>query len=435
MSIIIQNSYQESPSLEKPVSELCLKPEKCPSVPAQRVREVTGQCSLGSNTKYSSHSNPQKDVFLKDNHRLRAQKYGLQTSARSIILHHSGFDQTKTLDFDQYNKLPRVVKCSRHRCFEFVDLNMDAETEKAFYSNLTFCGSVWSCPVCASKIEETRRKEFQSLFSWAYGSGFKIIMVTLTNQHYKHDSAADLLEKQAKALKYLRSGVTYQKFKKRIGLKGFTRTLEILYGQNGWHPHYHEAYIVPKDVNPLEFEQFMRERWEYASEKVGLIPKGKKRAFREHAVHVVDNAKSSDYLAKNGDNKHFWGADRELALSSKKKSKGLVHPFQMLDLWNTDKKYGAIFYEYIQAMHGKRQHFWSKGLKKLVLDQEQSDEELANQEPEESTKICSFEFHSWNKILDLDARAEILTIAENFGRRGVDDWLSRFGLHAVDGFF
>src|SRR5690606_36380385 len=124
--------------------------------------------------------------------------------------------------------------------------------------------------------------------------------------------------------------------------------------------------------------------WHRACDRVGLIPKGKKKAFMEHSVDVIDNASASDYLAKHDDKKNLsWGVDKELTKPLSKASKELFHPFQLTDM-NAQgvKKAGDLFAEYSKAFKGKSAVFWSRGLKKKIGILEKEDEELAKQETE-----------------------------------------------------
>ncbi len=112
------------------------------------------------------------------------------------------------------------------------------------------------------------------------------------------------------------------------------------------------------------------------------------KAFDDYAVDIKFNCKASDYLAKTDhkDNlKSYWGADREIAKASsktsKKEGKGM-HPFQLA----IDNK-KDLFIEYVEAIRGKAQLFWSRGLKNKVGIVEKTDEELAEEKNEDAQNI------------------------------------------------
>jgi len=285
---------------------------------------------------------------------------------------------------------------------------------------------------------EQRRLEIAQGVSWAYANGFKVMMVSFTTPHYSYQTCKDLLGSFAKALKYLRSGKVWQQVKKQSNMQGFIRGLETLYGANGWHNHTHELWIVDKDTDAVELHHQVLKRWEAACKKFGLLPKGKLRAFRAHAVDIKDNASTSDYLAKQDDKKNLsWGVDRELTNPLAKASKELLHPFQLASLYGKgDKKAGELFNEYSLAFKGRASVFWSQGLKRKVLAVEEvSDQESAEKEPEEAEVIIQLEHFAWSRVIAENARAEILDIAESEGFDGVESWLRERGVNSVLGFY
>jgi hypothetical protein len=88
----------------------------------------------------------------------------------------------------------RVGICLRHQREKYgtVDVFKHRQTQKAFYSGLMICGSVWICPVCASKISERRRAELKRASTAYRESGGNLTMLTLTFSHSRSDRLADL---------------------------------------------------------------------------------------------------------------------------------------------------------------------------------------------------------------------------------------------------
>lgn len=114
---------------------------------------------------------------------------------------------------------------------------------------------------------------------------------------------------------------------------GLIRSLENLFGLNGWHPHTHELWFVRGDADAEAMKVEVLKRWESVCIRAGLLdPKNEAQleAFRAHAVDVKGNCSASDYLAKQDDSRN-WGVDREIAKASTKngRAKGL-HPFALL---------------------------------------------------------------------------------------------------------
>ena len=82
---------------------------------------------------------------------------------------HATFENTRLARFALQSQaaklLPKeckVVFALSDRCINFCWCEIQhKKREKAHYSNLQRCGSVWHCPVCASIITEKRRAEIK----------------------------------------------------------------------------------------------------------------------------------------------------------------------------------------------------------------------------------------------------------------------------------
>lgn len=366
---------------------------------------------------------------------LRDDRYSLQTSIRKLFIAKSDFDPLNP-DFDTYNKLSRVVKCKWVQVKRSVDVYHDESKGKAHYKNLTTCGSVWTCPVCAERIQETRRQEIATALDWAKVNGLKPVMITLTAPHYDHQTCKDLLERVSAAHKYLCSGSGWKSFKKEIGFQGMIRSLETLHGDSGWHSHFHIVWLVSEQQPIDTITDFVKKRWEAACKIQNLIPKGKTRAFREHSVKVTSATVTGDYLAKQDDGEYLkvtWGADKELSKGQHKNSRGLLHPFQLAAGWSEwgDDKLADLFVEYASAFKGKAQIFWSAGLKDKCGLKNKSDKEAAETESVEAEKVLSLDSHSWGFVKERSMRSKLLTMVETRGPDSVQDWLELNGYASI----
>jgi hypothetical protein len=374
---------------------------------------------LGNNTKSATPPKDDSKIIREK----RAERYRIQGIAR-ILFGREGHRKKLEHPFNYH----RTAKCLHTRIGE-VDVKLSKEHKKAFYTGLAVCGSVWSCPVCTAKIQERRRLEISKGMDKAYESGLKCVMVTLTFPHMSFQKLDDLMERQRDALKKLRSGNPWSKVKAKAGFKGLIRSLELTYGENGWHPHTHEIWIMDSTTNAEWLEKEILKRWESACKRAGLLDESKVEAFRKHAVDVKDNASNSDYLAKQDDSNH-WGADREIAKASTKsgKKKG-VHPFQFLvEFDNGNEESGERWIEYSKVMKGKRQIFWSHGLKDWAELDEKTDEELALEQEDSADSLGLLTKDQWSIVLKHDARAIILNCAEVGGRKAINEWFNRHTL-------
>ena len=299
--------------------------------------------------------------------------------------------------------------------------------QERLYSGLVTCGRVWDCPVCGPKIQERRREEIASAVKWAYDKGLQPVMVTLTFPHYSWNKLV-LLKQQAFALQRLRAGAPWKRFKEAIGYEGLIRSLENLFGLNGWHPHTHELWFVRGDADAEAMKVEVLKRWESACIRAGLLdPKNEAQleAFRAHAVDVKGNCSASDYLAKQDDSRN-WGVDREIAKASTKngRAKGL-HPFALLaKAGEGDKRAERLFLAYCMAMKGKSQLYWSPGLKDAVGVNEASDEELAEESRDAADLLGMLTLDDWKLVRAASMRAQLLDAAESGGWAAIQELLA-----------
>ena len=115
-------------------------------------------------------------------------------------------------------KYHRTSLC-KHACTGSagVGINLLVEAKKGFYTGLQTCGSVWTCPVCANKIQEVRRLEIASAMKYFYHQKKQAVMITITFPHNKKQSLAELLSKFSEALKMFRKGGAWSRKMKSFG--------------------------------------------------------------------------------------------------------------------------------------------------------------------------------------------------------------------------
>lgn len=384
---------------------------------------------LGRYAKYITPPQPVVDVqgVVQG---LRLERFELLARARRLF---SDAGRAAGLEFG--HDFYKTAKCKHvRRCGENVGVHLDKKHNRAFYSSLVTCGSVWACPICAAKIQERRRQEIAKAVEWAYANGYQTVMVTLTSPHYSNQKIDDLLAMQAMALQRLRAGQPWAKFKERQGYKGMIRSLETTHGENGWHIHTHELWFLKLDADAVQLREEISTRWASACARAGLLdlenPK-QLTAFMARAVHVMGNCKTSDYLAKQDDSRH-WGVDREIAKGSTKagRLKGL-HPFGLLKQSETDLRSGQLFVAYAVAMRGKRQIHWSRGLKQAVGIGDVTDEALAEEEREESDLLGRLEDEDWQTVREAGHHGQLLTAAESGGWPAIRALIDRLTLAAI----
>jgi len=291
--------------------------------------------------------------------------------------------------------------------------------DKTFYSGLTVCGSVWLCPICAAKISERRRNDLKLAVSTAKKNGYQALFLTQTIPHYSNQSISSLQVKFTRARVKQREHNSWKNLSSRIGLVGSVRALEVTYGQNGFHIHTHEILFIRPGADRVDIPRTMLEilsTWQRACKSVGL-----RQPSIEHGVDLRDGSYADQYVNK-------WGMEEELTKSHVKKGRvDSLTPWDFLRivLETGDCEYADLFREYAKAFKGKRQLVWSRGLRDLLgLDEELTDQELAEKNIDLADLIYKLSLDQWRFILSKDIRGEVLEHARIGGESGVVAYLA-----------
>lgn len=378
-----------------------------------------GTVPLGKNTRFTSPP-PEGEGRdpLKEGDKLRSEARGrrflMQAGARHLLPDQS--------------RLQACLRCRRYGVKE-IDIIHKPLTRSARFGGLIVCGSVWMCPVCAAKITEVRRVELgQAVRAWWAHEG-AVVLVTYTLRHRRGDHLGELVSGLSKARGILTSGKGGQAIYRRHGVQGSIRALEVTHGENGWHPHIHELlFLAPGPVDCDRLVSDLRERWSYSVEKAGL------RDVNDHGVDVrVSSGDIQEYVAKCGFEP--WGVEHELTKQASKVSRSAkgASPMQLLAEFSTDGDYeaGCLFAEYARVMKGRRQLFWSKGLRARLLPEveERSDEEIAADVDDMcEVHLARLSLPHWQRILHTESRAHVLNLASACDVEGLRRFFETIGI-------
>lgn len=297
-------------------------------------------------------------------------------------------------------------------CMKAIGKEVTVERTGASYhfGGVITCGSVWLCPVCASRITEKRKQELQEALDTC---GFFPVLVTVTLSHKRSDALDELLNKLNTSLRKLKAGRWWKKFAEKYGVKAYASSLEFTYSiDTGFHPHKHMLFFIESaDVDIQEFKKELTERYLHQVEKEG----GYASAF--HAIDVQAGASGAgNYLAK-------WGVVSEVTKSNLKESKqeGSYSMWQLAQLGESEAWARQAFLEYAHATYGKKAITYSHGARSILgMGAEASDASLAEVETEVITTISK---KAWKCVLMVGVQAGILILAETKGKEAVDTFI------------
>jgi len=325
----------------------------------------------------------------------------------------------------------RIENCHRLKRDRSIEVMMKKNpgSERAHYSTLQTCGSVWSCPVCSSIISEHRRDSLQTAFDlWrSFDSCNTIIMITFTTPHYLYQSLDEVLKLQDDAIRIMQQQKQRGKYKvwrtimDEMEMVGYFTGREMTFGSNGWHPHRHTVYFT------LIATQEQLKRWQnelsvaflFAFQKVGGLLKDA-QAFMQRAVRLDQindddgyNRIASYVTTVEGET---WTLAREATKGITKTAKnGNITPFGMLQSiregHELSRFYSAKFYEYVSTMKGKKQFFPSPGLRKILQMNWKTDEEII-QELKGGNIYASLSDSIWNEINIFNIKGEIIELSK-----------------------
>lgn len=285
-----------------------------------------------------------------------------------------------------------VVKCSR-------------ESKTCYLYGVMRCGSVWVCPVCAAKIANKRRAELSTAMLISKRSDIHVAHITATIPHGFGDDLDKLSEDMSSAWSAMHAGRNRTILGHDIGKIGTIRSFEITYGANGFHPHFHALLFHDGTQSLEEIERRYKARWDYQCQRLGL---GKPSPI--HGLTVQDGTKASDYVAK-------WGIESEMTQSHTKTGKsGSLTPWDLSRLsmegGSDAERYAQLFRIYADATKGRRQLYWSNGLReRLGMLDELPDEQIAQEGATDDEIVHTFTATEFKAVNYLDLMPLVLHVA------------------------
>lgn len=311
----------------------------------------------------------------------------------------------------------RVKKCLRNRISkcEPVQVMYNPKREKAHYSNLQRCAWVWGCPVCAQVISEKRKVEVKTAIDKHLATGGGVYLCTLTIPHYQGDNLKSMLDALSVATKRLFNGTRRSKAVwGALGKVGHIKALEVTYGANGWHPHFHIIIFTEKVLPVGTSLTELVECWRNACKLAGLnIPS------HLHGLDWRNAEYASQYVNK-------WGIEHEVTKSHLKqgrfesKTPWDMLKDSMLDIPEIAERNGKLFCEFALSFKGRKQLVWSRGLKSKYGIDEKTDDELAEETENISQEAINLEEMIWSLIKRYNCRADLLHCVEHDKKHGTE---------------
>lgn len=301
----------------------------------------------------------------------------------------------------------------------------------AGFGGLERCGRIWLCPECAAKIRLRRGEEIAEGIARHLDNDGGAYFWTVAIPHEHGDRLKVVLGVLLELLRNLKRGRAYQTKKKRFGILGDIKAIEITHGQNGWHPHAHILVVTERRLSWDEWTSWAASLDTQVADGLRKLGWNPGRAGIRSTMIPVDKGHGlAKYLTKVQEK----GLSNEMARADLKGGrKGGRTPFDILSDFGEHALADDLdlWHEYEKATKGRSAIRWSRGLRALLLpDQEaQTDEEIAA-EDEGSEIAAHITFPVWREIRrDPDIRLECEFAAAEEGWEGLLRVLIR---HRID---
>ena len=319
----------------------------------------------------------------------RLEKWELLDSVQQFL---QGHRTASCMHFPRWKASVEILRCE----------------QSYYYAGLMTCGSIWNCPVCATRITEGRRGEVHTLVERHLASGGVVKMLTRTVPHGREDDLRVLMDKLRAAEKQFKGGRQAKRIRDQTGLIGHVRGLEVTWRpEHFWHPHTHTILLFPRELDWGWLQQEYFALWRKA-----CVGSGFKEPDPRGGLQLTEGRV---YVAK-------WGLDYELTKSHCKRSKDEGYtPWDLLRWYRQEgsAQAAALFQHYADVFKGQRQLFWSPGLKGLYGIGKRSDQEIASAVEPGAVVVCKLSPKQWFYICRHKARGAVLVLAEQGGREAV----------------
>lgn len=319
-----------------------------------------------------------------------------------------------------------------------VEIIYSDERGRARTNGTMKCGSGWVCPACMSHIQEQRRVELQTAMDRSSDSMITV-MLTYTAQHHSGNRLGPMIQAMTDAYRKTRSGRYWQDLKEHYMIRGSVRTLEVTYGESGWHPHFHELMFLSRDVLGVNLAGGLDELSDGLRGDVGgqWYEKLLSNGFYTNIDAAFDvragNEHSAEYIAKFGrlpQNGSLSVPAYEIThRTTKIARRGGFSPLALLFAAGQGSNDASnLFKEYAAATKGRSMVHWSRGLK-AELDIQVIRDEIAAQgvETETDRLLAEIDIFAWRWIADRGFLGQLMTIANGGNAHELGEYITKLG--------
>lgn len=295
----------------------------------------------------------------------RVKKYTLLNYAQKLLTKANVLSKRS-------GKAHRTRFCHAHKSFDSDGIILKMKQNglhevSASYGGLQTCGSIWACPVCASKKAVEKGQEVLKALQWAKNEGHLPVMIALTARHNAGMALAEFMAKFKRAWERFNSGRVWRRFKKKYGIVHAIANREVTYGDFGWHYHMHLLLFLDFDAlresDEKDLQATMETFWLSCLEHEGL------EGLPEIALHVsASHNVGETYLTKIGITISEKDGKLEYEMTSSETKKGRSIWDILRHSYYGDEKSSRLYIEFVEAMQDTNFLTFSHGFADLLAE-------------------------------------------------------------------
>ena len=334
--------------------------------PNQALKKVSQEVSLGNNTvncRTSQKSSKNQEVT-----RASFRAYFYRLHLRNLYNVKEKYTSPNT-GFEVRKKRINGCGCRPIDSKKNIDV-VKGEKGSVYLSNVQKCGMVWLCPVCLIKLNKHKLEWLKQTLEHHSDKKRRMSFNTLTIQHKRYSRLEDTMEQLQSIYRAVYKNRKLQSLKKEHQIE-WIYTMEITYGANGWHPHFHFVVVSKADDSSIkQYNNLFKSLYKKEIEKRGLL-------YKEGVtidIKGISNDKDiSNYMTKQNAVYEITSNQNKTSYKASKNYLELVS-----DYIDNGVDHTKLLLEYSDATHRKRQHQTSRGFvpKDIKKMQNKTDQEI-----------------------------------------------------------
>lgn len=360
------------------------------------------------------------------------------TQAFDARLQHFLKREIKKLPLEQRLQLKSIYHCCEkvipaNGAKDGVFLLRNDKNDVKFFGQMT-CKNPWACPHCTAMMMAKYSKKISAAIDAMREKGYAAFMLTLSVPHIKKQSCrevTDILYKTwsdwaANVWKKSKNFTVLGKMFNELGIEHYVRVAEYTYGKNGWHPHFHCLFWLPKKnlQAVAAFEEQIRERWSVCwKRQYDLFATVDKSIFEftdsKQSLNISKDESGSVRECLTSDYICGWGADKELTGNVQKHASHSSHftPYQMLEFAaDGNKNMLNLYIEFMLQVTKKPVHwrvtFDKRGLNAIIKTYINTEgyKSLIAKKNDSSWKVVAwFTSEEWQSLCDENKNSPVIS--------------------------